>query len=237
MYIYIRYELTLENNIVRLLLAETSIYAVYKLISRLARPHKRRRGQAQSKSWFRVTNRIESARAHYRPTAAHNRIIQILTAAFYGSPPVFLVPPIFIANHTRRSITQHGLVCRGSDVIAEEDALFSTRRAPRVAGKSLISVRMFAPSIWFYERWSATKSPCKYMRDTLLPRDAVLPIPAIFHSLDRIFLLARWSSQICMYAFRSSSSEKKMYHEARYIWNTGQACAARSKVEIWIYPL
>ncbi|EZA52770.1 hypothetical protein X777_08485 [Ooceraea biroi] len=48
---------------------------------------------------------IESARARYRP-AARNRIIQILTAAFYGSPPLFLVSPIFIVN--RRSIP-----CRG----------------------------------------------------------------------------------------------------------------------------
>lgn len=58
----------------------------------------------------REPHRIRAHEAcYYRPTAAaaaaaaHNPIIQILTAAFYGSPLVFLVrPTIFIAN--RRSI-------------------------------------------------------------------------------------------------------------------------------------
>jgi len=63
-----------------------------------------------------------------------NRIIQILTAAFYGSPPVFLVS--YRRFLSRTADRYPGRVGRGSSIA--EDVLFHSSE------KSLISARTFA---------------------------------------------------------------------------------------------
>lgn len=128
-------------------------------------------------------------------------------AAFYGSPLVFLVSPIFIAN--RRSIVP--TPCRGGDYIAE-DVLFHS-----CFGKSLISVRMFALSVWFYERWSATKSLRKYdMHDTLYPRFPRDPISRFSAPSTAYFACPLIFANLYMYASRARRRE-----------NVSRACSAK----------
>lgn len=120
-----------------------------------------------------------------------NHIIQILTAAFYGSPPVFLVSPIFIANRrsiprSRRPRRRRRLHCRGC-------ALSFVRKVVHFCANVRACRSDFMITLVGY-----AKSPRKYdMHDTLFAVPACtspLPPPAqphfpIFRSLDRIFCL------------------------------------------------
>jgi len=116
-----------------------------------------------------ISRRIESAHARHRP-AARNRIIQILTAAFYGSPPLFLVSPIFIAN--RRSIP-----CRPATVYTGESRF---RSALREVAHFCANVYAVGPILrtLFGARNRRANTAC------MIPR-----FSSIFRSLDRVFCL------------------------------------------------
>lgn len=204
-----------------------SIHTVYKLISWIVRRNPKR-DLAPRTALNPHEDTIDQLPC--------SRIIQILTAAFYGSPPVFLVSPIFIAN--RRSIRPQS--CRPRRRAAA--AAMVAAPLPRMCSFTFVrEVARFSRerscmSVWFYDNVGRLPNRRANMTCTILysrtPRaapfpDFPLPRPHI--------LFARWSSRICMYAFRTLSEGKCIASTPRNMAGFARTKARSKFASISIY--
>lgn len=184
---YITFEITHRIH------ANVSIRTVDKLISWIEgrRDLKRDLSRRVNRHWIPHEYTIDQR--HITVSFEYWRV------ALYGSPSVFLVSPIFIAN--RRSIPptppRRRLYCRGcalSLVLWEVAHFCANVRAVGLILWTLVGYQI-AAQIW-HARYFV--SPPPVTPSAPFP-DFPLPRPHI--------LLARWSSRICMYASRARRRE------------------------------
>lgn len=178
----------------------------------------------------RREDRIESVWVHYRSERHITVSFKYWRAAFYGSPPVFLVSPIFIAN--RRSIppTSHAMAAAEEAEAAILPRMCSFTRALGEVAHFCANVRAVGLILWtlvgyqiaaqiWHARYFVSPSPRGPISRFSAPSTAYFACSLILANL--------------YVRFPCSSSGKciaSMPHE------TWRACIHWSKVEICICP-